>query len=51
MARLLSLLPRRWLQAALLHQWRRNLSRGDRIRLDYWGATGNEKHHEYSWCE
>lgn len=25
-------------------RWRASLTRGERIRLDYWGATGNPDH-------
>jgi hypothetical protein len=42
---------RRLLQWLLYCDWRKSLSRGDRLRLDYWGATGNQKHHPYSWAE
>jgi hypothetical protein len=42
---------RRMLQRALYNQWRRTLTRGERVRLDYWGATGNPAHHEFSWAE
>jgi hypothetical protein len=47
---LLSRLPRRWLRRALFAQWRRALSRGDRLRLDYWGATGSA-HHPFAWAD
>jgi hypothetical protein len=47
MSWLLSFLPRAWLQKALFTQWERSLSNGDRLRLRYWGATGNPKHHEF----
>ena len=42
---------RRLLQRLLYLNWRAGLSHGDRARLDYWGATGNESHHPYSWAE
>ncbi len=45
------MLMRRFLQWLLYWQWRRSLSRGDRLRLDYWGATGNPAHHPFSWAE
>jgi hypothetical protein len=48
---LLSILPRKWLQWALYYQWRRSLPRHERIRLDYWGATGNATHHEFAWAD
>lgn len=51
MGDLLSCLPRAWLRAALLAQWRRSLSRGDRARFDYWGATGNAAHHPFAWAD
>jgi len=44
---LLSLLPRAWLREALLTQWERTLTRGERVRLHHWGATGNPDHHEW----
>lgn len=47
----LSFLPRAWLQAALMEQWTATLSRGDRARFFYWGATGNEDHHEFAWAD
>lgn len=47
---LLTLLPREWLQRALYRQWAATLSRGDRVRLAYWGATGNN-HHEFQWAD
>jgi hypothetical protein len=48
---MLSFLPRRWLQRALYNNWRRSLPRGDRIRLDYWGTTGNPEHHPFAWAD
>jgi hypothetical protein len=48
---ILSLLPRRWLQRALTAQWRRTLTRGERLRLDHWGATGNDAHHPFAWAD
>jgi hypothetical protein len=51
MSFLLSLLPRPWLQAALLEQWKRTLTRGERARLEAFGATGNGNHHPYAWAE
>lgn len=52
MSFLLSLIiPRKVLQMALLNQWKKTLSRGDRIRLEYWGATGNDKHHPFAWAD
>jgi hypothetical protein len=47
----LSLFPRKWLQRALVTQWRRSFSRRERIALDYWGATGNPAHHPFQWAE
>ncbi len=32
---------RRWIA---YRRWRASLTRGERIRLDYWGATGNPNH-------
>lgn len=48
---MLSFLPRRWLQIALLRNWRRSLPRQERVLLDVWGATGNASHHEFSWAD
>lgn len=48
---LLSILPRKWLQWALFCQWRRGLPRHERIRLDYWGSTGNAAHHAFAWAD
>jgi hypothetical protein len=48
---LLSFLSRRWLRAAMVEQWRRSLSPGDRARFDYWGATGNAAHHRFAWAD
>ena len=31
--------------------WRSSLSRGDAIRLDYWGATGNPAHHPWAFAD
>lgn len=42
---------RRTLQWLLYRNWRKGLSRGERLCLDYWGATGNSKHHLFSWAE
>jgi hypothetical protein len=42
---------RRMLQKLLYLHWRAKLSRGDRARLDAWGATGNPEHHPFSWAE
>lgn len=39
---MLSFFPRSWLQRALFNNWRR-------IRLDYWGTTGNPVHHLFAW--
>lgn len=47
----LSFLPRLWLHRAMVWQWRRTLSRGERIRLDWWGATGNPAHHPFAWAD
>ena len=47
----LSWLPRRWLQDALLTQWRNSLPIGDRVRFDHWGATGNAIHHPFAWAD
>lgn len=47
----LSFLPRRWLAEGLELQWRRTLPRGERIRLDFWGATGNRAHHPFQWAD
>lgn len=47
----ISLLPRKWLARALSRQWQRTLTRGERVRLDYWGATGNPDHHEFQWAD
>lgn len=34
-----------WLRHRLRYWlWRRTLTRGERLRLDYWGATGNPAH-------
>jgi len=41
---------RRFLRWALFQTWRLSLSRGDRMRLDYWGATGNPKHGPHAWA-
>ena len=35
----------------LFSSWKRSLSRGDRVRLWYWGATGNADHHPYIWAD
>jgi hypothetical protein len=43
-------LYRRALQWLLYRNWRAGLSRGDQLRLDYWGATGNPKHHPFAWA-
>lgn len=51
MSWLLSFLPRRWLAEALAHQWRATLSRGERIRFDHLGATGNPAHHPFQWAD
>lgn len=48
---LMSLLPRKWLQGALSLQWERTLNAGERMRLRYWGATGNPDHHEFQWAD
>ena len=48
---LLSLLPRAWLRSAMVEQWRRSLSPGDRARFDHWGATGNAAHHRFAWAD
>lgn len=42
---MISRLARWW----LMFQWRRTLTFGERVRLDHWGATGNPKHHPFSW--
>lgn len=42
---------RRLLKYLLYRNWRSTLTRGERIRLDHWGATGNKKHHSFSWAE
>lgn len=47
----LSFLPRRWLQQALAEQWASTLTWGDRVRFEYWGATGNPAHHEFAWAD
>lgn len=51
MSWILSYLPRVWLQNALLWQWRRTLTRGERIRLGHYGATGNASHHPFQWAD
>ena len=40
---LLSLLPRAWLRSAMVEQWRRSLSPGDRARFDFtlYGTNGD----------
>ena len=48
---ILSFVPRSCLQVALYEQWVRSLSRGDRARLLYWGATGNSSHHHFAWAD
>jgi hypothetical protein len=48
---MLSFLPRRWLQNALLMQWARTLPHDERVRLYYWGTTGNSAHHEFQWAD
>ena len=48
---LISFLPRRWLQRALLDQWARQLPHDERVRLYYWGATGNPEHHSFQWAD
>jgi hypothetical protein len=48
---ILSLLPRDWLRNALYRQWRSTLPRHERIRLDYWGTTGNGEHHGFQWAD
>jgi hypothetical protein len=48
---LLSLLPRQWLREALYEQWTYTLPRGERARLDRWGATGNPEHHGFQWAD
>jgi len=47
----LSFLPRKWLSQALYWQWRNTLDRGEKLRLDAFGATGNEKHHPFQWAD
>lgn len=42
---------RKILQWLLFRNWRKGLTRTERIRLDYWGATGNPNHHPFSWAE
>lgn len=42
---------RKVLKWLLYWQWKRSLTRGERVRLYYWGATGNPKHHPYSWAD
>ncbi len=51
MSLLLSILPRKWLQRALLLQWERSLTWGDHVRYRYWGATGNPAHHPFAWAD
>lgn len=51
MSWLLALLPRRWLQRALQHQWEFTLTRSEYVCLHYWGATGNREHHEFAWAD
>lgn len=46
-----SFLPRAWLVDALYFNWRRTLPRGDRVRLDHFGATGNPAHHPFQWAD
>ena len=41
-------LYRRALQRLLYLNWRLTLTHGEVVRLDYWGATGNAKHHPFS---
>ncbi len=48
---ILSFLPRSLLQDALFEQWARTLSEGDRVRVRYWGATGNPEHHYFAWAD
>lgn len=31
------------------NRWRASLTRGERARLDYWGATGNPEHYDGCW--
>jgi len=42
---------RRFLRWLLFRNWRASLSFGDRLRLDYWGATGNPDHHPFAWAD
>jgi hypothetical protein len=42
---------RRLLRWLLFQNWRASLPYGERVRLDHWGATGNPKHHPFSWAE
>ena len=51
MAWVLSILPRQWLAGALSLQWQSTLSSTERMRLSYWGATGNPDHHEFQWAD
>lgn len=48
---ILQFLPRKWLQYALILQWRKTLTRGENIRLDHFGATGNPNHHPFQWAD
>jgi len=41
---------RRFFRWGLFQTWRWGLSRGDRARLDYWGATGNPEHGPDAWA-
>lgn len=42
---------RRVLRWLLVRNWRASLTPAERSRFDYWGATGNPAHHEFSWAE
>lgn len=35
----------------LFWRWKRTLPRLERIRLEYWGATGNWDHHPFAWAD
>jgi hypothetical protein len=44
-------LLRRFYRWRMYRQWRATLPFGERVRLDYWGATGNADHHPFAWAD
>ncbi len=45
-------LLRRLARWYLFWYWKNNcITYGEYVRLNYWGATGNEKHHPLIWAD